>query len=52
MYYTVAVTAPKAAEGRIEEARELMGLGLSVLKSAHARTERIVRVVFSSVTYR
>ncbi len=50
--FNVAVTAPKSAEGRIEDARQLMEQGLAVIESAYSRMDMRARLIFSKVTYR
>lgn len=50
--FNLSVTAPRAAENRIEEARRLMELGLAAIESAYYRTEIKARLIFTTVTYR
>lgn len=50
--FNVELTAPKSAQGRIEEARQMMEQGLAVIESAYSRMEVKARLIFSKVTYR
>lgn len=50
--YALAVTAPKAAQPLMDEARELMEQGLAVLRTANSPRSKQVRVTFVNVIFR